>query len=75
MSPRIQEHIDRITTAREQVMTQLERIGDRADEQIYSEGAMWTLGQLAIHLMISDKGHNRMLMTIAPGRRTDSPGL
>lgn len=67
MSDRIQQHITALTDARTHLDSALDRIGDRGDEQLYSDGAQWTLRDLAIHLMVADKGHNRMLMTIAQG--------
>lgn len=49
---------DQLAQARAYLLEALSRIGDQADAPIYSEGAQWTLRQLAIHLMIADQGHN-----------------
>ncbi|MGB1287655.1 MAG: DinB family protein [Aggregatilineales bacterium] len=68
MSERIQRHINEITAAREELFAVLEQVGERGDEQLYSDGAAWTIRQLAIHLLMADKGHNGMLMTIAAGK-------
>jgi len=51
----------RLNKARDQLNHALDLIGDRANEQIYSEGAQWTLRQLAIHLAVSSIGFNRMI--------------
>nr|MBA3875082.1 DinB family protein [Anaerolineae bacterium] len=45
----------------------LDQVGERWDTQVYTEGAAWTVGQLAIHLMISDKGQTNTAMAIARG--------
>lgn len=65
---RIEELTQRITAARERLNAAFDQIGDRADEQIYSEGAQWTLRQLAIHLALADAGHNNMLYHYAEGK-------
>ena len=48
----------------------LDKVGDRWDTQVYSDGAAWTARQLAIHLMVTDKGHNNTLKGIANGEET-----
>lgn len=68
MSDRIAQHREKLQSARDYLNNALDRIGDRGDEQIYSEGAQWTIRQLVIHLAIADKGHNAMLMHIAQGK-------
>jgi uncharacterized damage-inducible protein DinB len=73
MSERIQQHIERLKQARELLLDRLARIGERAEERIYSDGAQWTLRQLAIHLMISDKGHLAMVQGIASGNEIIKP--
>lgn len=50
--------------------TVIDQVGDRWDTQVYSEGAAWTVKQLLIHLMVTDKGHNNMIMGIARGEET-----
>ncbi|MCA0456493.1 MAG: DinB family protein [Chloroflexi bacterium] len=45
----------------------LDLVGDRWDTQVYTEGAAWTVRQLAVHLMISDKGQTSTVMGIARG--------
>jgi len=58
---------EQLSQARAHLLAALSRIGDQAEAQIYSEGAQWTLRQLAIHLMIADQGHNNMMMAAARG--------
>ncbi len=48
----------------------IDQVGDRWDTQVYSEGAAWTVKQLLVHLMVTDKGHNNMIMGIARGEET-----
>lgn len=73
MSQRIQALVERLKQARELLLERLARIGNRAEERIYSDGAQWTLRQLAIHLMISDKGHLAMVQGIANGKEIIAP--
>jgi uncharacterized damage-inducible protein DinB len=68
MSESIDYHKNRLAESREKLNQALDLIGDRADEQIYSEGAQWTLRQLAIHLALADTGHNRMMYNYAEGK-------
>ncbi len=65
MSEKIEQLKQNLSNARATLNQAFERIGNRADEQIYSEGAQWTLRQLAIHLALSDMGHNRMVFSYA----------
>jgi len=58
---------DELRQARSALLEALARIGERSEARIYSEGAQWTLRQLAIHLMIADQGHNNMVMAAARG--------
>ena len=69
--------LDRITKikedlagARNYLNSVLDQVGDRWDTQVYSEGAAWSVKQLALHLMITDKGHNNMVKGIASGEET-----
>jgi hypothetical protein len=67
MSERIAKHKQRLTETRQKLVDALQRIGERGDEQIYSDGAQWTLRQLAIHLALADKGHNQMVYRYSRG--------
>ncbi|MDQ7026916.1 MAG: DinB family protein [Anaerolineae bacterium] len=68
MSERLEAHQQKLAASRAKLNDALDRIGDRGDEQIYSEGAQWTLRQLVIHLVLADVGHNRMLYHYAEGK-------
>lgn len=68
MSERLDVHKQKLVESRAKLNDALDRIGDRGDEQIYSDGAQWTLRQLVIHLMLSDAGHNRMVSHYAEGK-------
>lgn len=70
MSERITQHKEKLVAARARLNEVFDQVGDRWDTQVYSEGAAWTIHQLALHLMITDKGHNNMLMGIAKGENT-----
>lgn len=67
MSERIQQHIAALNQQRAFLDSVLDQIGARGDEQLYSDGAQWTLRQLCIHLAVADKGHNNMIWGIAQG--------
>ncbi|MCB9449870.1 MAG: maleylpyruvate isomerase N-terminal domain-containing protein [Anaerolineaceae bacterium] len=70
MSERIATHQQKLDGARDYLERVLDQVGDRWETQVYSEGANWTVRQLLIHLSVSDKGHNRMMMAIAQGENT-----
>ena len=56
-----------LAESRQHLNLVLDLIGDRWDTPVYTEGAAWTVRQLAIHLMISDKGQTTTAMGIARG--------
>jgi hypothetical protein len=68
------ERIDRIkrdlADGRARLNHVLDNVGDRWDTQVYSDGAAWTVRQLGIHLVVTDKGHNNMVQAIARGENT-----
>jgi hypothetical protein len=68
MSERITAAKKRLAEARNTLNQALDLIGERGEEQIYSEGAQWTLRQLAIHLSLSDAGQSQMLYHYAEGK-------
>lgn len=70
MSERIQRIKEDLADGRRYLNTVLDQVGDRWESQVYSDGAAWTVRQLAIHLMITDKGHNNMIKAIANGEET-----
>src|SRR5688572_13660248 len=67
MSERIARIKENLADARAYLNSVLDKVGDRWDSQVYSEGAAWTVKQLATHLMITDKGHNNTIKGIADG--------
>lgn len=70
MSERIRALKQKLTDARQHLNAVLDQVGERWDTPVYSEGANWTVRQLAIHLSISDRGQNNMIMAIARGENT-----
>jgi hypothetical protein len=70
MSERIEKIKTNLADARQHLNAILDKVGDRWDTQVYSDGAAWTARQLAIHLMVTDKGHNNTLKGIANGEET-----
>jgi hypothetical protein len=70
MSERITKIKANLADSRHYLNTILDQVGDRWENQVYSDGAAWTVRQLALHLMITDKGHNNMLKGIANGEET-----
>jgi len=67
MSQRTQELKAALVESRKYLNNILDQVGDGWDTQVYTEGAGWTVRQLAIHLMISDKGQTSTAMAIARG--------
>lgn len=64
---RITELKANLAQSRQHLNHVLDLVGDRWDTQVYTEGAAWTVRQLAVHLMISDKGQTSTVMGIARG--------
>ncbi len=67
MSSRTKELKTALAESRQHLNHVLDLVGDRWDTQVYTEGAAWTVRQLAVHLMISDKGQTSTVMGIARG--------
>lgn len=67
MASRTQELKAALADSRQYLNHVLDQVGDRWDTPVYSDGAAWTVRQLAIHLMISDKGQTSTVMGIARG--------
>jgi hypothetical protein len=68
MSERIEKIKADLSSSRQYLEHVLDSVGDRWDTQIYSDGAGWTIKQLAIHLSDADRGTNGQIMGIAAGR-------
>ncbi len=66
-SEKIEKLKARLAEARDVLNIVLDQVGDRWDRQVYSDGAGWTVYQLLIHLMISDRGQTRTVQQIAIG--------
>jgi DinB superfamily len=68
MSERIERIKADLASARQHLEHILDAVGDRWDTQVYSDGAGWTVKQLAVHLSDADRGTNGQIMGIAAGR-------
>lgn len=68
MSERIEEHRALLADARAYLNRVLDQVGDRWDEQVYSDGLGWTVRQIVHHLADADRGHNFQLLGIANGQ-------
>ena len=68
MSKRIEKIKADLASSRQHLEHILDSVGDRWDTQVYSDGAGWTVKQLAIHLSDADRGTNGQIMGIAAGR-------
>ncbi len=64
---RISELKAALTDSRKHLNHVLDLVGTRWDTQVYTEGAAWTVKQLATHLMVSDKGQTATVMGISRG--------
>lgn len=73
MSEKIESIKRNLANGRARWNAVLDQVGDRWDTQVYSEGAAWTVKQLLTHLMVTDKGHNNMMVGIATGQETIPP--
>lgn len=46
----------------------LDQIGDRWEQQVYSDGLQWTVRQIVVHLADADRGHYNQVINIADGK-------
>jgi hypothetical protein len=67
MNARIEAIQTAQSAARARLNQVLDAVGDRWESQVYSDGAMWNVRQIAIHLMVSDAGQNKSLKGIIAG--------
>lgn len=65
--PDKQTLVSNLASARERIIGLLERAKPHSEEQLYSDGAAWTIRQLATHLMIADRGITMVIQNIASG--------
>ncbi|MBZ0278283.1 MAG: maleylpyruvate isomerase N-terminal domain-containing protein [Anaerolineae bacterium] len=70
MSDRIAAYKQKLADSLAYVEQVLGQVGDQWEAPVYSEGAAWTVRQLLIHLVITDKGHNGMMMAAVKGENT-----
>lgn len=71
---RFHKYLDRLAASRARLNAVLDAVpADAWERQIYSDGAQWTLRQLLIHLMVSDRGQNNVVMGIAADREVIPP--
>lgn len=70
MSEKVAAYLHKLVEARAFLEHVLDQVGSRWETPVYSEGANWTVRQIAIHLAVSDKGHNNMMAAIAQGENT-----
>ncbi len=73
MSERIKQHKQALNDARAYLDRVLDAVGDQWDVQVYSDGAAWTVRQLAIHLADADRGQTRVIIGIANGEELIPP--
>ncbi|MCB9436355.1 MAG: DinB family protein [Anaerolineales bacterium] len=57
-----------LAASRHRLNAVFDQVGDRWDEQVYSEGAAWNVKQLATHLAVSERGLAGQVIGIAEGR-------
>lgn len=58
----------KLDEARDEMNRVLNQIGDRWDQQVYSDGLAWTVRQVLVHVADADRGHNRQAMGYAEGQ-------
>ncbi len=74
MSDRVAQHIEKIKASHANLNAVLDAMPDHLwEQQIYSEGAQWTVRQLLLHLMISNAGQNKLIIGIANGKEMIPP--
>ena len=67
MSERIAALQRNLADARAELNRVLDAVGERWQESVYSDGAQWTVQQVVVHLMSSDRGQTNLLKAIARG--------
>jgi hypothetical protein len=67
MFERIQQIKHKLAASRQRLNDALDQVGDRWQTQVYSDGAAWTVHQLAIHLMITDNGQTNTVKAVVNG--------
>jgi hypothetical protein len=67
MSERKQAIKAKLSETRDYLNSLLDQVGDRWEQQVYSDGLGWTVRQLVNHLTDADRGHMNQAMTYAEG--------
>lgn len=70
MTARVDEIKQKLAEARQYLYRVLDQVGESWNFRVYAEDNSWTVKELLLHLMITDKGHNNMVMAIARGENT-----
>ncbi|XWX04393.1 DinB family protein [Aggregatilineales bacterium SYSU G02658] len=73
MSERVEQLKSALSHARAVLLEAIEKIGDRGEEQLYSDGAAWTLRQLTIHLLLSERGIIHVIQRAYAGENPITP--
>jgi hypothetical protein len=60
--------LSKLNYSRAKLLAAFAGVGDRWEEQVYTDKAAWTLRQLAIHLAVIDLAHNDLAMRAARGQ-------
>jgi hypothetical protein len=68
MSSRVETISQQLAESRDYLNAVLDQVGDRWEEQVYSDGLQWSVRQLVNHLADADRGHNFQVMNIAEGK-------
>ncbi len=68
MTDRKQTLKAKLHDARSYLDSVLDRVEDRWEMQVYSDGLQWTVRQIVIHLADAGRGHNNQAMNIAVGK-------
>lgn len=63
----------KLDEARDEMNRVLDQIGDRWEQQVYSDGLAWTVRQVLLHVADADRGHNRQAMGYVEGQQVIPP--
>src|SRR5690606_38773510 len=58
----------KLTEARDDMNRVLDQVGDRWEQQVYSDGLRWNVRQVLVHVSEADRGHNFQAMSYAEGK-------
>lgn len=63
----------KLDEARDEMNRVLDQVGDRWEQQVYSDGLAWSVRQVLVHVADADRGHNRQAMGYAEGQQVIPP--